>query len=571
MRKKLYFLSVLTLITSAAFALTTPPFQPLAADSAKAKKVKPAKTEKQEPAPKPKAEKAPKAKPAAKEKQAKTASSPKAKAAPAAAKSGSGTKSASKYQLPYKTWALTLHGGITDPHTDLNYRRSFGVSTPKNEHQWYLGLSAIHMWDPAFGIMGSFHAGMLQGVVDSNMSSRDDYNAIKSSIAPGGNYFQTNFYEGSLSVYWNITNTVFGVNRLLRAQASGREMRGRWVSLYTHLGIGYTYANVKVRDLKTGAIDNRPIFSNGGQHSFMIPVGAGLKFKLSKSIDLGIEGAFHIMMSDKLDGFKFRYPYRRNEDFYTQLGLNLTWKIGSRKRDKEHIEWKHPEEGLYEQMARIDKRVDKLYRDSDNDGVSDVFDKEENTPEGVKVYGDGSTVDSDRDGIPDTKDLEPFSDPGAKVNEFGQSLDSDGDGVPDSRDLEDGTKPGATVNFQGKDLDKKFATVTDGHGGFFFPSVYFNFNDDNVLRTYEDELQSIAKTMRENQGLKLRVIGYCDHKGPDPLNDDLGMRRAKKVIDYMVRVYGFPQAQFEAVSKGKRELEKGHDQINRRVDFAVIK
>lgn len=564
----------------------------MAADSAKPAKKTTAKKSNTEKAAKPvekpaKKEAAPKKEkqPAAKkEKQSatkKAAEPKKEKAAekkaakPAGAKT-SGAKSSSgggsKYQLPYKTWALMLHGGMTDPHTDLNYRRSFGVSTPKNEHQWYVGLSAIHMWDPAFGIMGSFHAAQLQGVVDSNMASKDDYNAIKSSLAPGGNYFQSNVFEGSLSVYWNVTNTVFGVNRLLRAQQAGREMKNRWVSLYTHLGIGYTYAQVKVRELKTGSVDNRPIFSNGGQSMFMIPVGVGLKFKLTKCLDLGVEGAFHVMMGDKLDGFKFRYPYRRNEDFYTQLGVNLTWKIGTRKRDKEHIEWKHPEQGLYESLARVEKRVDKLYRDGDGDGVSDVFDKEENTPEGTKVYGDGTSLDSDRDGVVDGKDLEPFSDPGAKVNEFGQSLDSDGDGVPDSRDLEENTANGATVNFQGKDLDKKFSKAgSDGHGGFFFPSVYFSFNDDNIQRQYEDELQSVAKVMRENQGLKLRVIGYCDKKGSDPLNDDLGMRRAKKVIDYMVRVYGFSQASFEPVSRGKREMEKTQDAINRRVDFSVIK
>ena len=368
-----------------------------------------------------------------------------------------GIAASSKYQLPYKEWSLTLHGGLATSYTDINYNRYFGVSTPKNEHQWYAGLSAVYMWDPAFGIRGNFNTGMLSGVVDSNMQSRDEYNAIRNSgIDAGGNFFKTNFYEGSLSVYWNVTNTVFGVNRLIRAQQQGREVKGRWVSLFVHAGMGYTYANSKVYKLSTGALDNSGAFTPGGVHAFTIPMGAGLKFKLSKSIDLGLEYSLHFTLTDQLDGFKFKYPYRSNQDFYSNMGINLTWKIGGRKHDKEHVEWKHPQESLYGDLARIEKRVDKLYKDGDGDGVSDVFDKEENTPEGAKVYGNGTTVDSDGDGVVDSKDLEPFSDPGAKVNEFGQGTDSDGDGVPDSRDLEESTMPGATVNFQGKNLDTKY-------------------------------------------------------------------------------------------------------------------
>lgn len=532
------------------------------ADSAKAKKTKEAKPKKEE-------------------KKAET--KPATQTTQTSSSSSSSTNS-SKYQLPFKTWALTVNGSFTNPYTDLKYRRFLGVSKPKNEYQWGVGLSAVHMLDGAFGIMATFNAGALQGVADSNMDDRLTWNAMRAAgVNQGGNFFKANFYEGSFNLYWDISNTIFGINRLIRGQNSGKGYKPRWVSIYAYGGLGYNYTTTHVYKLNTGQLDTTKlngysVFHDGGTNSLVVPVGFGIKFKLSKTVDLGIENSYHFTFTDQLDGFQYVHiNNKKRDDFYSMTGLTLTVKLGTRKRDKEHIEWRNPIEGVYSRLDRLDKRVDNLYKDTDGDGVSDVFDKDPNTPEGVKVYGDGTSVDSDNDGVPDYKDVEPFSDPGAKVDENGKSIDSDGDGVPDSRDLEPNTPKGNSVDNQGRSLDNKFATKDDlknlsnGHGGFFFPSVYFEFNKDNIDRQYEPELQAIAKTLRENQGLILKVIGYCDQRGTVPYNDDLGMRRAKKVIDYMVRVYGFPAASFEAVSVGNRTTEKAEHWINRRVDFAAKK
>jgi outer membrane protein OmpA-like peptidoglycan-associated protein len=517
------------------------------------------------------------------------ADSTKAKPATQTTQTGSSsstasTNNSSKYQLPFKTWALTVNGSFTNPYTDLKYRRFLGVSKPKNEYQWGVGLGAIHMLDGAFGIMATFNTGALQGVADSNMDDRLTWNAMRAAgVNPGGDFFKANFYEGSFNLYWDISNTIFGINRLIRGQNSGKGYKPRWVSIYAYGGLGYNYTNTHVYKLNTGQLDTSrlngySVFHQGGTNDLVVPVGFGVKFKLSKLIDLGLENSYHFTFTDQLDGFQYVHiNNKKRDDFYSMTGVTLTFKLGTRKRDKEHIEWRNPIEGVYARLDRLDKRVDNLYKDTDGDGVSDVFDKDPNTPEGVKVYGDGTSVDSDNDGVPDYKDVEPFSDPGAKVDENGKSIDSDGDGVPDTRDLEPNTPKGNMVNFQGVSIGSKFASKDDlknlsnGHGGFFFPSVYFEFNKDNIDRQYEPELQSIAKTLRENQGLVLKVIGYCDQRGTVPYNDDLGMRRANKVIDYMVRVYGFPASSFEAVSVGNRTTEKAEYWINRRVDFATKK
>jgi OOP family OmpA-OmpF porin len=577
MKQALLALS-LTFFAVSLFA-TTPEMNYMAADSAKpkkAKEAKPAKEEKKKEAKPAKAEKKKESKPADKKVEKKAEAKPAAGSTTTTTKTTT-TSSSSKYQLPYKTWALTVNASFTNPYTDLKYRRFLGVSKPKNEYQWGVGIGAIHMFDGAFGLMGQFNIGALQGVADSNMDNKFDYKAmVAAGVDPSGNFFKARFYEGSVNLYWDITNTVFGINRMLRARNAGTPYKPRWVSLYTYGGIGYNYATTKVYKLKTGQLDTSGAFFNGNTGSLVIPVAIGLKFKLSKSIDLGIEGSWHFTFTDKLDGLEYEHHNnKRRDDFYSMVGATLTWKIGTKKRDKEHIEWRHPQESIYADLDRLEKRVDKLYKDSDGDGVSDVFDKDNETPEGQKVYGDGTGVDSDRDGVTDDKDVEPFSDPGAKVDANGKSIDTDGDGVPDSRDLEPNTPKGNSVDNRGVSIDPKFATKDDiknlsnGHGGFFFPSVYFEFNNANIDRQYEKELQAIAKTLRENQGMVLKVVGYCDQRGTVPYNDDLGMRRAKNVIDYMVRVYGFAPTSFEAVSVGNRQTEKAEHWINRRVDFVA--
>jgi len=481
----------------------------------------------------------------------------------------------SKLQLPYKTWSVTLTGGITHPYTDIKYRRFLGVLEPVSENQWGVGANATYMFNPAFGIQGSFLAGALAGVADSAMDSRTDWGILLGQgIDRGGVYFKSNFYQGSVNLYWNITNTIFGMNKYFRSKLSGKPMRDRKVSLYTFLGAGINAAKSEVYRRQTGEVDTSFLFKRDYTYNFVVPVGLGLKFKASKSIDVGLEASYNFTFTDELDGFRFDHPNKRKDDFFSYMGVTVSYKIGTKKYDKEHTEWRNPTEILFGEIERLDKKVDKLYKDEDGDGVSDVFDKEPNTAEGMKVYGDGSSVDNDGDGIPDKADLEPFSDKDAKVDEFGRSLDGDNDGVPDHRDLEPNTAKGNLTNFQGITIGKpaeKDTAIGTGTGDPYLPSVFFAFDQSEIQKVYHYDLQQVARVIRENAGIRLRVVGYCDEKGNDPYNDDLGIRRAKEVISYLSRNYNFPEGMFVAESRGKRKQEKTKDYINRRVDFEIIR
>ncbi len=100
-------------------------------------------------------------------------------------------------------------------------------------------------------------------------------------------------------------------------------------------------------------------------------------------------------------------------------------------------------------------------RDSDDDGVIDLLDKEPNTPKGARVYGNGVSLDSDYDDVPDHVDECPFKagsieNKGCPTNDTsstGNKLDSDGDGVIDELDKEPNTPRGAKVYSNGVAID----------------------------------------------------------------------------------------------------------------------
>jgi len=82
---------------------------------------------------------------------------------------------------------------------------------------------------------------------------------------------------------------------------------------YIQGGIGLTYA------------------TPGKTFSFNLPVGAGLKYKVGKRLNLGLEWRMHFCLSDKLDGLPapLGIPSQgfRNKDHYSFTLLTLTYDL----------------------------------------------------------------------------------------------------------------------------------------------------------------------------------------------------------------------------------------------------
>lgn len=373
--------------------------------------------------------------------------------------------------------------------------------------------------------------------------------------------FSSPVKEGSLELTYNFGNISF-LNR------------NKNFHFVTTLGIGLFNFSTEV---KRDSADDKLIRTSGNISEIMIPMSFGFKYNVNK-VSVGVAFEYRKTFSDNVDATEKEFS---ETDNYAMVNLGINYSIGKKNKP---MEWVNPLEVVYNDLADMKEKVDIISGDKDNDGISDLFDKDNNTPQGSKVYGDGTAVDTDGDGIIDMNDADPFSPKGSQVDANGQEIDTDADGVPDSRDLEPNTSPGTVVNFQGLSIAKpgEFAANgglngrdgTSGTSGVsgtgYLPSVFFDLGSSQVKAVYHDRLLTIARALKANPNANLRITGNCDVSGGSDENMKLGQRRAEGVKEHLVKQYGINSSRIRTESKGKNEPEAtGLNAMNRRVDFSL--
>ena len=148
-----------------------------------------------------------------------------------------------------------------------------------------------------------------------------------------------------------------------------------------------------------------------GSGALVFPLGAGLKVKLSRSLETNIFATYNISLADKIDNLE----ESGNNDKYLYTAINLSYNIGQHKKEKT------TEKQGDDAYNNIDfASIDKL--DSDKDGIADLLDLCANTPLNIPVDIKGCPIDGDNDGVPDYLDKEPQSIKGAIVGSDGITL-----------------------------------------------------------------------------------------------------------------------------------------------------
>jgi OOP family OmpA-OmpF porin len=208
--------------------------------------------------------------------------------------------------------------------------------------------------------------------------------------------------------------------------------------------------------------------------------------------------------------------------------------------------------------------IQDMTRDTDRDRVPDYRDQCPNTALGAPVDAQGCSLDSDMDGVLTGDDRCPASRPGAQVDEFGCESDDDQDGVLNQRDSCPGTPRGARVDINGCEL----ADIIR------LPGVNFGSGSDLLLPGFENLLRDAAATLNKNPDLKVEVSGHTDDVGDANLNMGLSERRAKTVMDYLIR-YGVDPSRITFRGYGESEPIANNTTVegrarNRRVELRII-
>ncbi|WP_317127856.1 OmpA family protein [Mucilaginibacter terrenus] len=418
----------------------------------------------------------------------------------------------------YKTFSIGINGGVTSPFiaiggtndwTDYNISYGYGVSL-----RWQLAHS--------FGLQLDGHGGKVKG---HNEDANDNYVAFGQRAG-----FSTKFYDATLSGVVNVATIDF-----LRRKNS--------VNFFVTAGAGLVF-------YKPGFTADPAVAQNGPSSSYfyfandangnpgpaqqdngnadlrtvkelVIPVGAGVKFRLSDSWALNLGYTMNFIDGDNFDA---TYTKGFTKDKWSYGYGGLEWTIGS--KSKPNLDWVNPVAMMYDELydaalrqevealktrvTNVENAVNDLKKDSDGDGVSDQFDKCPNTPAGSVVDG-----------------------------------------------------AGCVINFP-----KDSTASTDG--GAAYSNIQFEF-DSSVLRTSSYPVLDATSADLRSSGKTVEIAGYASSEGTAAHNMSLSRDRANSVKTYLVNS-GVSASKLKVKGYGEtnpiadNSTEEGRV-LNRRVSF----
>ena len=457
----------------------------------------------------------------------------------------------------FNYFSIGLHGGWTQFYGDL---RQYDFGFTKAKHDVNNGAGGLFIDYQLNSVVG-FRANVLVGTLGGSKRTIGNPNSLNQNVR-----FKTFFVDYTLNATVNFINLMYS-----------DRTKDRLFTAYLVGGVGFN--SFRVRKFRLNGpnagdwVRSEPASNKDNEEKKMtteliLPAGLGIKFRLSKRFDLGMEYTHRFSPTgDKLDG---TVEGGKASDSYGYFNVFAAIKIGKQTHSKE---WVNPFQALNQNMADLQANVDGLAKDADGDGVSDIFDKEENSPADVAVDGSGRSLDTDGDGVPDYLDADPFTSKGARVDENGKELDSDNDGVADSQDIEPNTEAGALVNFQGKTISLEATGGESTSVSGSLSSIYFKVNSARIdYWSSYDRLAEVAKVMKANADAKVKVVGSADKTGAEDYNETLAEKRAQAAVDHLVKIYGIDAGRFTVVSEGQTNPLSVSDEalnVNRRVDFIL--
>ncbi|MFN0202547.1 MAG: hypothetical protein ACKVTZ_13565, partial [Bacteroidia bacterium] len=298
----------------------------------------------------------------------------------------------------------------------------------------------------------------------------------------------------------------------------GKQKNPVWSALDSMRGVSGLFGNLGKKHYESRAethTDEQQYKLGGRTYIFnpFVNASAGVLFRISRRMDIGVEHRIAWTNDDLLDGQRWQEhgatPFgagaavaptgvqtqqpiyygttamTRDFDAYHFTALVFNLRLGP---GEESMWWQNPLAEMYGNIADTRKIMKNLSEDSDGDSVPDMFDKDPETPEGTKVDVSGRPLDSDDDGYPDSQDRQPFSLKDCPVDNNGKMLDSDNDQVPDCLDTEPNSPAGAYVDATGRAI--KMPT----------------FNCDDCMKDIKEKLDGMNKRIEDVENKKQEVV-----------------------------------------------------------------
>ncbi|MCF6402694.1 OmpA family protein [Chitinophaga filiformis] len=409
----------------------------------------------------------------------------------------------------YKRWSVGVNGGLLAPVAPTGGSNDFTKWKAKVGYGAYVKWQILH----SLGIRADFIGGKLAGNNDRKLGNEKEPNRRLNS-------FETNLkWSTSLNAVINLAT----INWMYRKNA---------LQIYVSGGAGLAGYSPKVsRQMEGGLTEYKP---NGSITEFYVPIGAGLKFKLTEAINLDLGYTMHYVDGDNLDGFYLG----QNKDKYSYGYAGVEFPLGP--KNKPQLNWQNPAKVMYDELQaqkanlqreletsraennRLTGEVNKLTADADADGVSDYFDKCPGTASGNKVDGSGC-------------------------------------------ELPKATEPKVPTQVVITDEDRRIVRNA-------IQDLEFETGKSSIKPGSYGALNQLAELLR-NRGFSLKLGGHTDNVGNSTKNMALSKDRAESVKQYLVD-QGANPSKIEAVGYGSTQpvasnKTKAGRQKNRRVEFTI--
>lgn len=394
----------------------------------------------------------------------------------------------------YKTWSVGVHAGVMTPKVLLGSRPNLFSDT---KEQLGYGAYVKKQFTPAFGLQADF----LRGKIEESGYMGTANSGYKTSLQ----------WSAALAAVYNIANISYN---------------NEWgvITPYVKAGAGYLSGKAETSNIPGG-------LNEGAKENWFIPVGAGLKVAVSKSINIDLGYDVNFVRSDRFDGMisggrdRFSYghaglEFALGKKDAPQLQNYSSLALLRKESAAESAELRNLLSTAEQRAQRDREQYQKDLGDDDNDGVANKFDKCPGTPAGVKVDGAGC-------------ELKP-----EVIKE---------------------TKVVVT------DADRK--VVRDA-----IKNLEFDLGKSTIRSKSYPTLDRVASLLIE-KNFSLKLAGHTDNTGSRELNLRLSKDRAESIKAYLVEK-GANASRIEATGYGPdqpiatNKTAAGRQQ-NRRVEFTL--
>ena len=315
----------------------------------------------------------------------------------------------------YRTWTIGVNGGITTPSVIIGGSNAFGQKVGFGQYKLreYYGITVRKQMSSWFG---------LEGAVNRGRIFAHNEQGLKTHLGPWGNPAPNAAGYESAETSVQYAASLNGVFQLATIDFLRRENA---VNFYASVGYGMLAFNPVAYTDKDGTQGAWDASANYGENSWgdrdltadrdfrretYIPVGVGVKFRLSDRVGLNLGYTMNFVDSKALFGpnanntaagavkpsnDKFSYTYAGLEfSLGSSSKADLTWHnpVATLYDDLKDESLRNEVEALKQRVSTLEGTVDQLNKDSDGDGVSDRFDKCPGTPAGTQVDGSGCPI-----------------------------------------------------------------------------------------------------------------------------------------------------------------------------------